>query len=274
MAGFGLSLKLVLYLQSQCLTESLGFLNPPLLQAAKRYVPFSQKTTKSRTMKRKITIFLLLLTINLANSQEIKYVNTSQLNVRAGAGKNFNITTKVSENEKVTVISEQGKWTEIETENGQKGFVSAKFLSNNQNSNSTNTNEKNSWITYVIVLGLILYGLSKIKNFFSGLFGSFSSSSGNQRQNPIKKQELNKSSRNNVVFRFRIKGNGSAGGVKYVDGMYVEIAVSGLGAGSPFNNIVEKLFVQEFARKYNIEPRFYSGIKMLYKRQYLDVEII
>jgi hypothetical protein len=36
MAGFGLNLKLVLYLQSQCLNESLGFLNPPLLQAAKR----------------------------------------------------------------------------------------------------------------------------------------------------------------------------------------------------------------------------------------------
>jgi hypothetical protein len=36
MAGFGLNLKLVLYLQSQCLTVSLGFLNPPLLQAAKR----------------------------------------------------------------------------------------------------------------------------------------------------------------------------------------------------------------------------------------------
>jgi hypothetical protein len=37
MAGFGLNLKMVLYLQSQCLTESLGFLNPPLRQAAKRY---------------------------------------------------------------------------------------------------------------------------------------------------------------------------------------------------------------------------------------------
>jgi hypothetical protein len=35
MAVFGLNLKLVLYLQSQCLTKSLGFLNPPLLQAAK-----------------------------------------------------------------------------------------------------------------------------------------------------------------------------------------------------------------------------------------------
>jgi len=38
MAGFGLNLKLVLYLQSQCLTESLGFLNPPHRQAAKRWL--------------------------------------------------------------------------------------------------------------------------------------------------------------------------------------------------------------------------------------------
>ena len=36
MAGFGINLKLVLYLQSKCLTESLGFLNPPHRQAAKR----------------------------------------------------------------------------------------------------------------------------------------------------------------------------------------------------------------------------------------------
>jgi hypothetical protein len=36
MAGFGLNFKLVLYLQSQCLTESFGFLNPPHRQAAKR----------------------------------------------------------------------------------------------------------------------------------------------------------------------------------------------------------------------------------------------
>jgi len=40
MAGFGFNLKLVLHLQSQCLTESLGFLNPPLLQAAKRWQKF------------------------------------------------------------------------------------------------------------------------------------------------------------------------------------------------------------------------------------------
>ena len=38
--GFRLNLKLVLYLQSQCLTESLGFLNPPHRQAPGRYKIF------------------------------------------------------------------------------------------------------------------------------------------------------------------------------------------------------------------------------------------
>ena len=57
--------------------------------------------------------------------------------------------------------------------------------------------------------------------------------------------------------------------------MNVEVAVNGLGAGgSPFNNIVEKLFIQEIARKYNVEPRFHSGIKMMFKRDKLDVEIM
>jgi hypothetical protein len=44
MAGFGFNLKLVLYLQSQCLTESFDFLNPPLLQAAKRQAVKKLKT--------------------------------------------------------------------------------------------------------------------------------------------------------------------------------------------------------------------------------------
>jgi hypothetical protein len=51
MAGFGLNLKLVLYLQSQCLTESLGFLNPPLLQAAKRYATFYDNSSTTKKQK-------------------------------------------------------------------------------------------------------------------------------------------------------------------------------------------------------------------------------
>jgi hypothetical protein len=52
MAGFGLHLKLVLYMQNQCLTESLGFLNPPLLQAAKRWQTVDQKMQKTENLKK------------------------------------------------------------------------------------------------------------------------------------------------------------------------------------------------------------------------------
>ena len=63
MAGFGLNLKLVLYLQNQCLTESLGFLNPPHRQAAKRCVPF-YRTFKYNEPKMKKT------NTNILNFQE------------------------------------------------------------------------------------------------------------------------------------------------------------------------------------------------------------
>ena len=56
MAGFGLNLKLVLYLQSHCLTESLGFLNPPLLQAAKRYGLVSSNKPLKRNSSKKIKV--------------------------------------------------------------------------------------------------------------------------------------------------------------------------------------------------------------------------
>ena len=47
--GFRLNLKMVLYLKVQSLTESLGFLNPPHRQAAKRYqIPLSY-TNRNKT---------------------------------------------------------------------------------------------------------------------------------------------------------------------------------------------------------------------------------
>jgi hypothetical protein len=225
-------------------------------------------------MKRRFTFVLLIMTIYLANSQEFRYVNASELNVREGAGKNYNVITKVYKNEKVTVISEEEKWSVIETENGTKGFVSTKFLSNST-SESNGISNIGDIILKIFVYGFLFFLIYKLRNVIYAIFGPRKgNSSSSQRQNHNKKQELNKSSRNNAVFRYRIKGNGTAGGVKYVDGMNIEVAVSGIGAESPFNNMVEKLFIQEFARKYNIEPRFHTGIKMLYNRQYLDVEIL
>ncbi len=220
-------------------------------------------------MKKQILTFGLLLITFLTFGQQKKYVDTEELNIRAGAGTKYEVVDKISQGQKVTVLTEHGKWSEIELENGTKGFVSTKFLSETETSSSSKKSEKkNSWIGYVLVIGFVLYGLKK-------LFGGSSSNSSSNRNTSTNRQEVRRKSGNSAVYRFRIKGSGSAGGFQYADGMNVEVAVKGLGAnGSPFNNIVEKLFVQEIARKYNVEPRFHSGIKMMFKRDKLDVEIM
>jgi hypothetical protein len=77
-----------------------------------------------------------------------------------------------------------------------------------------------------------------------------------------------------AVYRFRVKGNGSTGVVKYTDGMNIEVADSqGRKGDNPFNTRVEKLFVQEFASKYNLKDDFSttSAIKAMFKRDRLDV---
>ena len=220
-------------------------------------------------MKKQILTFGLLFITFLTFGQQTKYVDTEELNIRAGAGTKYEVVDKISQGQKVTVLTEHGKWSEIELENGTKGFVSTRFLSDTETSSSSNkSDKKNSWIGYVLVIGFILYGLKK-------LFGGSSSNSSSNRNTSTNRQEVRRKSGNSAVYRFRIKGSGSAGGFQYADGMNVEVAVKGLGAnGSPFNNIVEKLFVQEIARKYNVEPRFHSGIKMMFKRDKLDVEIM
>lgn len=221
-------------------------------------------------MRKFFTTFGLFLITTFGFAQETKYVDTELLNVRSGAGTKYDVIDKISQGEKVTAYSTQGTWTEIELNNGTRGYVSTKFLSNTQNQSSTSDKKGNSWVGYILVIGFILYGLNKILKFFGG-----SSSSSQKTVSQERNTTRRKPSGNSAVYRFRVKGNGSAGGVQYVDGMNIEVAVSGLGAGgSPFNNIVEKLFVQESARKYNVEPRFHSSIKSLFKRDRLDVEIL
>ncbi len=222
-------------------------------------------------MRKFFTTFGLFLITTLSFAQETKYVDTELLNVRSGAGTKYDVIDKISQGEKVIAYSTQGTWTEIELNNGTRGYVSTKFLSNSQNKSSSSDKKGNSWVGYIIVIGFILYGLNKVLKFFGGGSSSSSSKPNSQERN----SERKRLSSNSAVYRFRVKGNGSVGGVQYVDGMNIEVAVSGLGAGgSPFNNIVEKLFVQEFARKYNVEPRFHSSIKSLFKRDRLDVDIL
>lgn len=127
-----------------------------------------------------LTLGIILISI-LTNGQETKYVDTDVLNIRSGAGTKYEVVDKISHGQKVTVLSKQGKWSEIELENGTKGFVSTKFLSDKITStNSSNSSKKNSWTGYIIVIGIIIYVLYKIMKFFSG--GSSSSSSSTSRE--------------------------------------------------------------------------------------------
>ena len=127
-------------------------------------------------MKRKIIITLLLFFTLIANSQVIKYVYTNELNIREGAGSKYKVITKAFKNDKVTVLSEQGKWSEVKLNNGIEGYASTKFLFVNENSSTLFTKENCIMIGYFTILGLILYFLNKISKFF-GLGSIFNSSS-------------------------------------------------------------------------------------------------
>ena len=111
---------------------------------------------------KKITIFLLLLTINSIYSQEFKYSGTNLLEVREDAGTEFKIIAKVSKNENIKIISDEGEYVEIETEKGIKGYVPSKFLLSSRSSD--NNSDNNYSFLKIIVVGLILFVSYKVRN--------------------------------------------------------------------------------------------------------------
>lgn len=142
-------------------------------------------------MRKFFTTFGLFLITTFSFAQETKYVDTELLNVRSGAGTKYEVIDKISQGEKVTAYSTKGTWTEIELNNGTRGYVSTKFLSNTQNQSSTTDKKGNSWVGYLFVIGLILYGLNKVLKFFGG---SSSSSNSSQRNTPRTETQRNTSS--------------------------------------------------------------------------------
>lgn len=122
-------------------------------------------------MKKPTLTLVFLFFAFLTFGQQTKYVDTEELNIRAGAGTKYEVVDKISQGQKVTVLTEQEKWSEIELENGTKGFVSTKFLSDTETSSSSKSSgKKNSWAGYALLIVFVLYGLKK-------LFGGSSSSS-------------------------------------------------------------------------------------------------
>lgn len=127
-------------------------------------------------MKKLIATFGLLLFTTLTFGQETKYVNTEELNVRSGAGSKYDVVQKLSQGDKITVVSTKGKWSEVELANGTKGYVSSKFLSDSSTSKPSTSSKKSPWLGYILVIGIILYGLNKVFKFFGGSSNSGGSS--------------------------------------------------------------------------------------------------
>ena len=140
-------------------------------------------------MRKIFTTFGLFLITTFSFAQETKYVDTELLNVRSGAGTKYDVIEKISQGEKVTAYSTQGTWTEIELNNGTRGYVSTKFLSNSQNQKSSPDKKDNSWIGYLLVIGFVLYALNKVRKFFTGGNSSYSSSPNSQPRERVEKPQ-------------------------------------------------------------------------------------
>ncbi len=104
------------------------------------------------------------------------YVTANNLNVREGQGINYKVVSKLIKNDKVNIVSEdENGWTKISLTNGQEGYVSSKYISDEKE-------DDNSTIIWIIVLfvgGFFIY------SFFFGSGGSEGS------LKTIKQQTLN-----------------------------------------------------------------------------------
>jgi len=153
--------------------------------------PLASIKKEKQNMKKAFVIiqFFFCLTIH---GQEYKYVNTHGLNVREGAGTNFEIVDEVHRGDKVEEISKEKGWIKIRTEKGNEGFVFSKYLSNDLASiDDSSKGEEDDNSSIYLIVGLVIYGLYKL--FFGGSSSSDSSSKQkNKQQTSLKPQKVPK----------------------------------------------------------------------------------
>ena len=90
-------------------------------------------------MKKIITSIIIVLVAFLSVSvyaASSGTVNTNSLNLRSGAGTNFNSIAKLNNGDKVTILAEEGDWYKVEA-NGKEGYVSKKYVTKNSDETST-----------------------------------------------------------------------------------------------------------------------------------------
>lgn len=225
-------------------------------------------------MKINFSIFLLLLSI-FSFASTIYVVNSNVLNVRSGPGVSYEIIGKLKLNEEVIGLSKQGAWIEIDSQ-GLKGYSASKFLSesNNKKNESKEEEEDGSSLKSIVILGVLIYFFFRFRkwliDFVKGTPSNQKTSSKNSNT-----QKKNKTFRKGVVYKYTVTGNGTVGAIRIVEGMNVEVVVPGMdNFSSPWNTASEKIFIEQFIRKYNIDPSHNSSVKALFSRRNLEAEII
>lgn len=79
-------------------------------------------------------------------SNETGYVNSTEVNLRSGAGTNYSIVTTMSKNTKFTYISTtavNSNWYYIITSNGKVGYIYKTYATKNSSSGNSNPNNNN-----------------------------------------------------------------------------------------------------------------------------------
>lgn len=122
-------------------------------------------------MKKTIILLLLLNTALLGFAQS--YFTKQDVNVRSGAGSNYEILGVVPKGEKIEIMDISNGWGRISFQNNE-GFVSMNYLeydSNTSNAvketeveNKKNKSSSPSWITFFVVI-TILFMLRNIQPF-------------------------------------------------------------------------------------------------------------
>lgn len=135
----------------------------------------------------KLIVLLFSLFTSIYVNASDYYQAKAQLNIREGAGKNYNIIGGIKKGEKVLIDSIVSGWGRIIVDGKTKGYASMKYLTSNFKENSenvdSNNNEKESskiWI-WLIIAGIVIYKL-----FFSSNKSkrNYSSSRFSSRSNP------------------------------------------------------------------------------------------
>lgn len=117
-------------------------------------------------MHKLLTIITTIFFVSTAVASVEKYVKADVLNIRVGAGENYDVVGQEEKGAEVKVLSELGEWTEIETESGVHGYVASQFLEEGKRKLQQKKFQHSGKIILLVVIALLTVfgGSSAVKS--------------------------------------------------------------------------------------------------------------